>query len=79
MDGGGELERLGGRHELLAGAHEQLVGEDFTKLGQGMADRRGASPEPLGGARDARVDEQRVEGDEQIGVDLFQVHGLQTF
>jgi hypothetical protein len=34
-----------------------------------MADRRGAASEPFRGARDARVDEQGIERDEQIGVD----------
>ena len=77
MDGGGELERLGRRHEPLAGAHEQLVGEDFPKLGKGMADGRSAPPKPLGGPGDARIDEQRVEDHEQIGVDFFQMHDVQ--
>ena len=44
-----------------------------------MADRGGAPPQPLRGARDARIDEQRVERHEQIGVDLLKVHGLQIF
>ena len=77
VDGGRELHRLGGRHQLLAGAHEQLVGEDFAEFGQRMADRRGAPPEPLGGAGDAGVDQQRIERHQEIGVDFPEVHGLQ--
>jgi hypothetical protein len=72
-----KLNRLGGGHELLAGAHEQLVGEDFSKLGKRVADRRGAPAEPLRGARDARIDQKRVERHQQIGVDFLEVHGLQ--
>jgi hypothetical protein len=60
----------------LARAHKQLVGEDFAKLGKGMADGGRASPKTLCGPRDARVHEQRVEDDEEIGVDLFQMHDL---
>ena len=71
MDGGGKLLRLCRRHEPLAGAHEQLVGEDFSKLSKGMADGGGAAPEALCGPRDARIDEQRVEDDEKIGVDFL--------
>jgi hypothetical protein len=41
-----------------------------------MADGRGASPETLRSPRDARIDEQRVEDDEEVGVDLFQMHDL---
>ena len=70
MDGGRELERLGGRHQPLAGAHEQLVGEDLAQLGQRMADGRGAPAQPLGGAGDAGVDQQSVERHQQIGVDF---------
>ena len=77
MDGGGKLLRLCGRHEALAGAHEQLVGEDFSKLSKGMADGGSAPPEALCGPRDARIDEQRVEDDEKIGVDFFQMHDSQ--
>jgi hypothetical protein len=36
-----------------------------------MADGRSAPPKALGGPRDARIDEQRVEDDEKIGVDFF--------
>ncbi len=66
-----KLERLGRRHELLPGPHEQLVGENLAELGERMADGRCASPEPLGGAGHARIDEQRVERDQEIGVDFF--------
>ena len=52
------------------GAHEQLVGEDLAELGQRMADGRGATPQPLGGAGDAGIDQQRVERHQQIGVDF---------
>ena len=69
--------RLRRRHEALAGAHEQLVGEDFAKLGKGMADGGRASPQTLCGPRDARIHQQRVEDDEEIGVDFFQMHDLQ--
>ena len=70
MNGRRKFERLCRGHELLAGAHEQLVGEDLAELGQGVADRRRASPETLGGAGDARIDEEGVERHEKIGVDL---------
>ena len=67
---GREFERLGGRHQALAGAHKQLVGEDLAQLGQRLVVCRGAAPEPLGGAGDAGIDEQRVERHQQIGVDF---------
>ena len=75
MHGGGEIEGLRRRHETLARAHEELVGEDFTKLGKGMTDGRGATPEALCRPRDARIHEQRIEDDKKIGVDFLQMHG----
>ena len=39
-----------------------------------MADGGRASPQPFRGPRDARIHEQRVEDDEEIGVDFFQMH-----
>src|SRR5689334_8717483 len=71
MHGRRKLERLGRRHQLLPGPHKQLVGENLAELSERMADGRRASPEALGGARHARVDEQRVERDQEIGVDFL--------
>jgi hypothetical protein len=39
-----------------------------------MADGGRAPPQTLGGPRDARIHEQRVEDDEQVGVDFLQMH-----
>src|SRR5262245_17145804 len=79
VHGGGKLLRLRRRNEALARAYEQLVGEDFAKLSKGMAYGWRASPKTLGGAGDARIHQQRVEDDEQVGVDLFQMHDLKKF
>ena len=70
MNGRRKLERLCRGHEPLARAHEQLVGENLAELGQSVADGRCAPAEALGGAGDARIDEEGVERDEKIGVDL---------
>ena len=70
MDGGSKLQGFGSGHETLTRPHEQLVGKDFAELGQRMADGRGASPQPLGSAGDARVHQQRVQRHQQIGIDL---------
>ena len=45
------------------------------KLGKGMADGRGAAAEALGGPGDARINEERVEDDEKVGVDFLEMHG----
>ena len=58
---------------------KQLIVEDFPQFSQCVADRGCAPAQSFSGPRDACIDQERVEGHEQIGVDLFKMHFIQLF
>ncbi len=64
VQGRGQPFGKGGEQQLVALAVEQLIAELFTQLVEGLADGRGGGAEPLGGAGDALVIEQQVQGDQ---------------
>ncbi len=55
--------------------HQQLVVEVFPQLLQGSTHRRLRDKDPLGGAGNVLLVEQRVQGDQQVEVEPIELHG----
>jgi len=49
---------------------QQIVAEGPPQAPQGMADCRGADPDPVGGAGDTPLGDQRIENHQQVEIDV---------
>ena len=74
LDRGGEPLPLRRRGHPMLGAHEQRVAKHEPQPPQRVADGRLRHAEPLGGARDVAGRVHRVEGLQQVEVELPDVH-----
>ena len=68
---GGERRQL----EVAADAHEELVLKCMTQPREDAADGRLAQEQALARARDVTLGEQHVERDEQVEIELAEIHG----
>ena len=62
------------RHHALGGAHEQRVVEGFAQAGEGVGDGGLGNADDLSGAGQVGFGVDRVEDDEQVQIDLAEVH-----
>ena len=71
-------EPLGHRrqHHLAADGHQQFVAEIVPQPRERAAHRRLAQVQPIPGAGDVPLGQQRVKGDEQVQIEQVKVHGL---
>jgi len=74
----GQLQRARGGFHLGAGAHEEVVVEKRAQAGHRCAHGRLAQADGFAGARDAAVLDHRVEHHEQVQVDRFDIHALDS-
>jgi hypothetical protein len=68
-----QFERARGRHDAARCAHEQFIAERFTQPFERPAHRRLAEEEPLRGARDAALLQQRAKGQQQVQVEMPEI------
>ncbi len=73
-DGPGQRLGARGRDEGGAVADEQGIAEHHAQPGERVAHARLAEPDPVGGARDAALAQERVESHEEVEVDPAQLH-----
>jgi len=64
VQGRGQSLGHGGEQQLVTLAVEQLIPQQIPQLVEGLADGGRGGAEPLGGAGDALVVEQQVQGDQ---------------
>lgn len=70
--------RHGRGHHALRGAHEQRVVEGFAQPRKGVGHRRLGDADNLPGAGQVGFGVDRIEHDEQVEVDLAEVHGRRS-
>ncbi|MCY1177661.1 hypothetical protein D9M73_179770 [compost metagenome] len=62
----------------MGGAHEQRVVEGFAQSGQGVGHRGLSDADDLPGSGQVGFGVDGIEDDEEVQVDLAQIHGLRS-
>src|SRR5258708_39838025 len=69
-----EIESTAWRFHAVRRPLKRFVAEGPPQGPEGMADCRGADPDPVGGAGDTPLGDQRIEDHQQVEIDVPQIH-----